>query len=227
MPKYVYHPIDIPELASRLPEPLQKPAGQLGGFLEQLLGINDPTGSVMGAAAPTAMPAVTLLSKGQMLENLLNHVKDAEGTPLQKAVEAAAEKAPHVLGHISEIKQDYLPMTGQLGFSYGVFRGNPAHMRAAGAVKGLPIGKIAIDPTAHDLTIPALDVGETVGHELTHAAQAMMKGPAKWDAAYQTANELHGYHANPYELGANKAGYNLQQRIREMLMEEMKKRSSK
>lgn len=65
MPKKVFTPPDPANMASKLPRPLQWPAGAMGGLVQSLLGGDDPAGSMMGAATPltTVGPGAIPLDK--------------------------------------------------------------------------------------------------------------------------------------------------------------------
>lgn len=52
MPKIVFNKPDIPNMASKLPRPLQQPVGALAGLVNAILGGDDPVNSMMGAATP-------------------------------------------------------------------------------------------------------------------------------------------------------------------------------
>lgn len=191
------------------PWPIKATEGLMGA-----LGFPDSsTASHIGQLIGATAPLVTLLSKGQMLNNVLNAVEDARNTPLQYGVEALAEKSPRVLGHISDITQEHIPSPQGIGGSLGIFRGNTQHL--GGPVKGLEIGNIGIDVPAHAVPIPAEDVAQTVGHEATHGAQALAKGPSRWDYEYNMDPRF-------YEAGAEKAGRNVARKAHEMLFETLK-----
>lgn len=133
--------------------------------------------------------AITKLSKGQMLNNLLNHIEDLKLTPYQRGIEAIAEKAPHVLGNIGAIRQ--VPQEA-LGNRLGIFA---------------TLGKNVTDPKAlGDVVlrnIPPRDVDPAyvLGHEVGHAAQKAIKGPRM--------HEQYLANKEAFEEGANKTGRNV------------------
>ena len=154
------------------------------------------------------MGEVTLLSKAKMLENLLNHIEDLKGSPYEKGIEYLAEKAPHVMGSIRNIQQ----VPERLSTILGSFFANPAH-RAAGNLKGVPVGDIRLNPAKIGAVFGG-DPSQTLAHEATHAAQALMQGIPKFEDAYTAANSrFMGYARNAYEHGANKVGRNVKKAV--------------
>src|SRR3990167_3026965 len=150
------------------------------------------------------MGEITLLSKAQALENLLNHVEDLKGTPYEAAVEYLAEKAPWGLGHIKRIQQ----VPNELSSIFGKFRTS----KLAG--KGSPIGDIELNPSSIGKGFGS-DPAETLGHELTHAAQALMKGVPRFEDLYRAENsKLFGYQRNPFEHGAARVGKRVKAALR-------------
>ena len=169
-----------------------------------------PDVSDFSALGALDIPAglIALLSKGKVLENLLNHIEDLKGTPFEKAAEALAEKAPWVFGHVGNI-DTALKDPGTLGH----FRTNNAQ-NVYGNLKDIPIGDISLNPTSAGKYFGA-DPVQTLGHEATHAAQALSKGAPEFNAQYATAQKrLFGYQRNPFEHGANKAGKNLKKAVK-------------
>lgn len=205
---------DAANIASKLPEPLRKPAGMTIQALMDLMGADDPLGGAY--PTPLAAPAITLLSKGQMLNNLLNHVEDLKGTPYEKAAEALAEKSPHVLGSIGKIHPNSPPIYASFdkmpAGSAGVFFPNPVHEASGMIRKSFDVGEIGLN---QDLLARAFsNPTRTLGHEVTHAAQTLAKGPHKFANLYDEELRNVGYTKNKYETGADQAGNNLVQALR-------------
>ena len=172
-------------------------------FMELLNKIFDPMGADTGP-----LKAVTLLSKGQMLNNILNHIDDLKGTPYAKAAEALAEKSPHVLGSVGKINLHKPPPYSGLdkmpSTALGAFWTNPIHELSGMVRKGFDVGNITLNPGL--LARVFSNPNKVLGHEVTHAAQALGKNPSKFDEIYQ-ANKPR------YEASADFGGLNLHKLI--------------
>ena len=156
---------------SKLPGPIK-------GLVDFFAG--DPTDVSNMASTPLANPVaagISLLSKGQMLNNLLNHVEDLKGTIWEPAINALADWAPHVVGSIKKINPDILIPNYKTGkYALGRFRANIDPLKKFGGV-----GNIELNPHATKLFgNPA----EVLGEEVGHAGQALMKGPKRFDKEY-------------------------------------------
>ena len=153
--------------------------------------------SALGALEGPVSAGVALLSKGKVLENLLNHLEDLKGTPFQAAAEALAEKAPWVFGHINKV----LPRSlgeGKHGLHW------------IDSESGL--SQIAVNPTQVNTGLFSAPA-DTLGHEATHAAQALMEGgPSTYLSRYAKELGERGYQGSKYEVGARKAGVALRKR---------------
>ena len=152
---------------------------------------------------------IALLSKGKVLENLLNHIEDLKGTPFEAGMEALAEKSPWVAGHIGRIST----ALGGSHSNLGHFLTNRTQS-AVGNLKDIPIGDVALNPSAAGKYFMS-DPAETLGHEATHAAQALFKGAPRFNAEYAAYQARpFGYLRNPYEHGAKKGGRNLKKLVK-------------
>ena len=209
--------IDAANAASKLPEPLRKPSGMLLQALLDAAGSNDPlSGMTPGPLTAPVAGAVTLLSKGQMLNNLLNHVEDLKGTPYEKAAEALAEKSPHILGSVGKIRINKPPpfsgLTKLPWDASGGFWTTPIHELSGMARKGFPVGDVSLN--AGLLSRVFANPAKVLGHEVTHAAQALSKNPSKFDRLYAAALKKFGYARSPYETGAQEGGIHLSQALK-------------
>ena len=158
--------------------------------------------SALGPLEGPAAGAITLLSKGKMLENILNIIEDLKGGPLEGAADALAEKAPHVMGHLGEVRP------AQAGRELAAFWPDNAQV-FFGPIKGRGVGDITVHTPSLNTGFRT-DPGFVLGHEATHAAQSLGKGPARAYAEYQKLlKRPFGYFRHPMEKGANKAGVNL------------------
>lgn len=81
MPAYIKKPspIDIPNLASKLPRSIQKPAAILGSLGMDLFGGQEPD---ISQVAPTPLAAATVSGRGALKE-LLNIIKSYKKDPLE------------------------------------------------------------------------------------------------------------------------------------------------
>ena len=175
--------------------PAEDPGGKL---MEMIASAGDPGNWDAGP-----MEAVSLLTGGQKLENLLNHLEDLKGTPFEGAYSYLSEKFPHVFGNVRRITSDQ----GRMQFTNaGQFMNNPAHPAARVARKGLPVGDIHLNPDAAGKWFGS-DPVEALAHEGTHAAQSLGSGPQRFEALYDLETiDAGGYLPNKYEVSARKIG---------------------
>lgn len=191
MPKIVAPKLDIPNLASKLPSPLQKPVGFALEGLKQALGGDDPS-SIMQVGAPmvsiykdaAGVPSAVLRAEGT--KNFLQSAKDTAINGIDTAAELFAEKYPRIAAHMHlKRSENYgLPMMAQAHSPYGKV--------------AAPINISMSPEQPYPLNV--------LTHEGTHVAQSLGNSDAL--ALYDFANEHKdlGYPRNPFEHTADYAG---------------------
>jgi hypothetical protein len=224
MPTYnAPKPFDIPELASRLPEPARQAGGFIGQLLQELTGSDPMTGAYpTPLAAPmvsiykdaSGVPSKALREEGlqrfrdsaqTLYDRLYNSSTDITHRAMNNFAEAAdwlAMRYPRVAAHMRIAPELVEQPSGVAGSNF------LAHIRT-------PVGKVR-DPMvveystngfkANDGRLADNGAYNTMAHEATHAAQAL--GNKDFSQLYDQANNAVGYHQNPFEQMARNAGEN-------------------
>ena len=181
-----------------MPQAFKLPSGAEGASVADF--------SALGPLEGPAVGLISLLTKQARQANLARHLDTLKGTIYEPAAQAAAKRWPRVFGHIGSVS------TGRLKGTAGTFAPDRAQVGAPYR-RGHPVGDIELkQPGLLDRLLGGpKQAADTLGHELTHGAQALMKRPGRFTQQYQAAEQALGYADNPYELGAQKGGAHLQQ----------------
>ena len=222
MPKTVigFQPPDIPNLASKLPEPLRQAGGFIGQLIADAVGADDPMSGIYPTpvAAPmisifkdaAGVPQKALREEGtkrflDSAQHLFERMYDSSDVPIQatnnfgNAVDWLAKKYPRVSAHMEInpwLDNTVSPISGAIPTARihtpSGRASTPMMMSYSG--HGFARGQ---DPA---------DAYNTMAHEATHAAQAL--GNHNFGNLYHNANRAVGYTDNPFEQMARNAGEN-------------------
>lgn len=217
-PVLKFKPIDAPNVASKLPEILQKPAGTILQGILDLIGADDP----MSGAYPAAFGITRFKNFDTLRERGLENVRrfkdqmdegvglgplakltkkifgpSASDNELVTAVSLAQERWPRLFGHLNSVDVDPNIMKlfnkNQLNMG-GYF---PRRDRTG----NLQLNRSVIKQARGYGEDPAT----TVGHELLHAADSLAIPDAS--ASYAFSNKLPGgYNTNQMEVRARNMG---------------------
>lgn len=199
---------DAANAASKLPRPLQWPAGAVGGFLESVTGADDPAGSVMGSALPT--PLTTQFIRGGVPDRVAREL--ATGDTLERLmaiaphwakdkIAAFVAKYPRVAAHMDVRSTPGMGPLGRIDIA------PTAKIPIKGMDKGYGRLYTEFDPSHLEHTLFSEQFPATVAHEATHAAQALGNKDAM--NLYKLVQDMLGEapELNPFERSAMAAEY--------------------
>ena len=190
--------IDAANVASKLPEPLRKIGGMALQGLLDMSGADDPLSGVYPTPVSPVAPLVSLFKDKAAREaggtRFMESVK-ALPEALQRAWETVAENYPRITSHMV-IRDPAKVRPTPRRDSYNAVVG------LHGVSNGRPGAPVTYGPSGlRKSGLPALD---TAYHEATHVAQVL--GNRDSNALSAAAENLVGYHKNPFEEGARMAG---------------------
>lgn len=195
MPIYKTPPFDPANAASKLPEPLRKPAGTAMAAMIDLVGGNDPQ-SIMPDPTGLAAGLMTRVPKShgiRVLEDMKTLPSFTGFKPeTVSAFQLLQQKYPRLFAHLSRVEpipQEVIEKKGRKA-PWGSQVTDPY-------VRGM--SEIMINP--HQ---PAGQQLNTAAHELTHAAQSLRD--KHFNHKYAVSNLVTGYKDNPYEISARRNG---------------------
>lgn len=194
--------IDAANIASRFPEPLQKPGGMAIQAILDAVGADDP---MSGAYPSPAAPLITRFITGGKVNKALREQHTAKfldaarqlfhGADLE-ATEKFVEEYPRTAAHAKLGKLDptkYADIAGNTDIS------PTKGIQITGADPGRARIPFGINP---EVAAKAgwTSVPETMAHEMTHVAQGL--GNKHMSELHSLAMPITGYKNNPLEIAA-------------------------
>lgn len=210
MPAYKVPKPDIPNIASRLPEPLRKPAGMAMQGLMDLFGGDEADVSQMAPVAPLVTLYRNPAVRQEFTQKFLEKAKSIYPEHLGPQIEALVNKYPRVAAH-TRLSGSQVSPEGVTEWSRAIPNWNtssegltPADGARYKVLLNEPLAKQAGSPDilAHEMTHVAQRLGNKATSKLYDLA---MEGLDTW---YRTAGypaeyaKTGAYLSNPFERSA-------------------------
>jgi hypothetical protein len=205
MPKF---DIDAANIASKLPEPLRKPAGTLLEALLQVTGAEDPNNVMQSIPAgplvsfykdAAGVPSKALRELGTTRSVAISKANAEKlGAPaIGDAFEEFAQKYPRIAAHF-KVRPEITPRNVVGSVNTDALRYlNPSDPSLGINTIPLDVGQAGID-AINEAPILAKNL---IAHEGTHVAQRLGAGD-DYGKLYSISNRLTGYFKNPFERTA-------------------------